>query len=152
MQPLPEGEFAGNDPIDSYLKLFPFALAHNLAFHAKNISQVTTEIREDFQMRRHHCNSSLLSAERCGWMLINEPRSGTQQEWAAIICNTVLPGISEWRSEGRQSELITMKEQTFDLCSASFCPLFVSLRKHANPAGTGCSIWLFQVLVIIMGL
>lgn len=36
-----------------------------------------------------HCSSSLLSAERRGSMLINEPRSGTQQEWAAIICSTV---------------------------------------------------------------
>lgn len=76
---------------------------------------------------RRHCNSSPLSAERHSSMLINEPRSGTQQEWAAIICNAVLPGISEWRSQGRQSALITMKEQTFDLCSASPFALCLSL-------------------------
>lgn len=36
-----------------------------------------------------HCSGCLLSAERRGSMLINELRSETQQEWAAIICNTV---------------------------------------------------------------
>lgn len=92
-----------------------------------------------------HCNSSPLSAERCGSMLINEPRSGTQQEWAAIICNAVLQGISEWRSQGRQSALITKKEQTFDLCTASLCSLFVPLRKCANPAGTSSSMFGFSV-------
>lgn len=36
-QLLSEGELAGNDPIDIYLKQFPppFAPAHNLGFHAK---------------------------------------------------------------------------------------------------------------------
>lgn len=90
-----------------------------------------------------HCSSSLLSAERRGSMLINEPRSGTQQEWAAIICSSGLLGISEWRSQGRQSALITVKEQTFDLCAACLCPLFVSLRKRANPAETSSSMFAF---------